>query len=137
MAARDELHPRAAAVAAVLAARAPGAQVRQLDASTRTAADAAAALGCEPAAIASSLVFVADDGPVLILTSGAHRVDLRLVEAATGLSGLRRATPEEVRAATGQPIGGVSPVGHPAPLRTLIDRDLGRHPTVWAAAGTP
>ena len=137
MGTKDLLHPSAAAVAAILAAKAPDIQVRQLEASTRTAAEAATALGCEPGAIANSLVFVADDGPVLILASGAHRVDLELVETVTGLAKLRRATPEEVRAATGQPIGGVAPVGHPAALRTLVDQHLARYPTVWAAAGTP
>ncbi|MHB2022351.1 MAG: YbaK/EbsC family protein [Mycobacteriales bacterium] len=133
----EALHPRAAAVSEILAALAPGAEVRQLEASTRTAAEAAAALGCEVGAIASSLVFMADDGPVLILTSGAHRVDLDLVAAATGLAGLRQASPQEVRAATGQPIGGVSPVGHRSRLRVLVDTDLARHATLWAAAGTP
>lgn len=133
----ENLHPRVAAVAAILSSAAPGAEVRQLHDSTRTAAEAAAALGCDVGAIASSLVFMGDDGPLLILTSGAHRVDLGLVGAAFGISGLRRATPDEVRAATGQPIGGVAPVGHPSPLRTLIDEDLARYPTVWAAAGTP
>jgi prolyl-tRNA editing enzyme YbaK/EbsC (Cys-tRNA(Pro) deacylase) len=133
----EALRPRAAEVADVLAKVAPGARVRQLEASTRTAAEAAAALGCEVGAIASSLVFTADDGPVLVLTSGAHRVDLDIVGAATGLRGLRRATPDEVRLATGQAIGGVAPIGHPSPLRTLVDEDLARYATVWAAAGTP
>jgi prolyl-tRNA editing enzyme YbaK/EbsC (Cys-tRNA(Pro) deacylase) len=131
------MHQNSRVVADALAGLAPGAEVRELDASTRTAAEAAAALGCEVGAIANSLVFMAADGPVLIMTSGAHRVDLALVSVATGLASLRRATPEEVRAATGQPIGGVAPVGHPEPLRTLVDRDLARYPTVWAAAGTP
>lgn len=137
MSIEENLHPRAAAVAAILSSAAPGAEVRQLQESTRTAAEAAAALGCDVGAIASSLVFTGDDGPLLILTSGAHRVDLGLVGAVFGISGLRRATPGEVRAATGQPIGGVAPVGHPEPLRTLVDEDLARFPTVWAAAGTP
>jgi prolyl-tRNA editing enzyme YbaK/EbsC (Cys-tRNA(Pro) deacylase) len=110
----ERLHPSAAAVVVVLEKMAPGSEVRQLDASTRSAAEAAAALGCEVGAIASSLVFMADDGPVLIMTSGAHRVDLDLVAAEAGLTGLRKATAVEVRAATGQAIGGVAPVGHPA-----------------------
>ncbi len=116
---------------------APGADVREFEASTRTAADAAAALGCAVGAIASSLIFMADDGPVLIVTSGAHRVDLALVATATGLTGLRRATADEVRRATGQGIGGVAPIGHPAPVRTFVDADLARYAQVWAAAGTP
>lgn len=131
------MHPNAEVVAAALARVAPEARVRELDASTRTAAEAAAALGCEPGAIANSLVFMAGSDPVLILASGAHRVDLALVAAAAGLPSLRRATPEEVRAATGQPIGGVAPLGHPAPLRTLVDVALDAYPVVWAAAGTP
>ncbi len=133
----EGLHPSAASVAAVLADLAPGAEVREVDTSTRTAAEAAAALGCELGAIASSLVFIADDCPVLIMTSGSHRVDADVVASQTGLTGLRKATAEEVRAATGQAIGGVSPVGHPTRLRTLIDLDLARYPKLWAAAGTP
>ncbi len=131
----ERLHPSAAAVVVVLDEMAPGAELRQLDASTRSAAEAAAALGCGVGAVANSLVFMADDGPVLIMTSGAHRVDLDLVAAEAGLTGLRKATAVEVRAATGQAIGGVAPVGHPAPLRTLADRDLARYPQLWAAAG--
>ena len=111
--------------------------MRQLDSSARSAAEAASALGCDVGAIASSLVFMADDGPVLVMTSGAHRVELDLVAAGAGLTGLRKATAVEVRAVTGQAIGGVAPVGHPAPLRTLVDRDLARYPKLWAAAGTP
>lgn len=133
----EGLHPSAAAVAVVLDEMAPGAEVRQLESSTRSAAEAAAALGCEVGAIASSLVFMAADGPVLIMTSGAHRVDLDLVAAEAGLTGLRKATAGEVRAATGQAIGGVAPVGHSAPLRTVVDRHLARYPKLWAAAGTP
>ncbi len=132
-----QLRRSSARVAAALGQVAPGAEVRELESSTRTAADAAAALGCEVGAIASSLVFVADDGPLLVMTSGAHRVDLELLAERTGLAGLRKATAAEVRAATGQAIGGVAPVGHPAPLRTLVDADLARYPTIWAAAGTP
>jgi prolyl-tRNA editing enzyme YbaK/EbsC (Cys-tRNA(Pro) deacylase) len=131
------MHPNALAVARALAEVAPGAQVRELDASTRTAAEAAAALGCEVGAIANSLVFMAGATPVLIMTSGAHRVDLGFTASGAGLPALRRATPEEVRTATGQVIGGVAPVGHPSRLVTLVDRDLGRYETIWAAGGTP
>lgn len=131
------MHPSAQAVADVLARLAPGTGVRELADSTRTASAAAAALGCEVGAIANSLVFMAGAEPVLILASGAHRVDLALVASSAGLPPLRRATPEEVRAATGQAIGGVSPVGHPSPLRTLVDVALEAYPVVWAAAGTP
>jgi len=131
------VHPNAQAVAEVLVRVAPETQVRELPASTRTAAEAAAALGCEVGAIANSLVFMAGEEPVLVLASGAHRVDLGRVATTVGLPPLRRATPDQVRLATGQPIGGVSPVGHPAPLRTLVDVALEAHPVVWAAAGTP
>lgn len=108
----------------------------QLAASARTAAQAAQALGVEVGAIASSLVFLLDEAPLLVLTSGAHRVDPALVEGALGGT-LHRADADRVRAATGQAIGGVAPVGHPAPLRTLVDVALDRYDVVWAAAGHP
>lgn len=121
-------------VSALRAAGATG-EVRVLDDSARTAAEAAAALGCEVGAIANSLVFTADGEPLLVLTSGAHRVDTAAVAALLGVQSVRRADPETVRAATGQVIGGVAPVGHPAPLRTLVDTALQTHDVVWAAAG--
>jgi prolyl-tRNA editing enzyme YbaK/EbsC (Cys-tRNA(Pro) deacylase) len=105
--------------------------------SVHTAALAAEALGCEVGAIANSLLFDADDSPLLILTSGAHRVDTERCAAEIGTSALRRARPDFVRAHTGQVIGGVSPVGHPTPLRTFVDPWLDRHDQVWAAAGHP
>ncbi|MEV7428814.1 MULTISPECIES: YbaK/EbsC family protein [unclassified Nocardioides] len=105
--------------------------------SVHTAALAAEALGCEVGAIANSLVFEAEGEPVLVLTSGAHRVDTAKVAATVGVPRLRRASAELVRAATGQVIGGVSPIGHPAPVPTYQDRWLRRHPVVWAAAGHP
>lgn len=111
--------------------------VRVLPDSARTAAEAAAALGVEIGAIVNSLVFEADGQPVLILTSGSHRVDVELVADLHNLPPLRRATPEFVRTHTGQAIGGVAPVGHPAPLRTLIDEALSEHDEIWAAAGHP
>ena len=89
-----------------------------------TAAAAAEALGCEVGAIANSLVFDADGAPLLVLASGAHRVDTGKVAALLGVTRVRRATPEFVLAATGQEVGGVAPVGHPAPLRTVVDVDL-------------
>ncbi len=110
-------------------------EVRTFEIPTRTAAEAAAALGCPVAAIANSLVFVADGRPVLVLTSGAHRVDTAHLAAARGWAELRRATPDEVRAATGQVIGGVAPVGHTGVLEALIDEDLAAHDPIWAAAG--
>ncbi|GAA1678877.1 YbaK/EbsC family protein [Microbacterium lacus] len=102
-----------------------------------TAALAAAALGIEVGAIANSLVFWSDDAPLLVMTSGAHRVDTAALAARTGRGSIRRASAEQVREATGQAIGGVAPTGHPAPLPTLIDEDLAGYPQIWAAGGTP
>jgi len=105
--------------------------------SAHTAALAASALGCEVGAIANSLLFDSDDSPVLILTSGAHRVDTVAVAARIGVRSLRRASADFVRRHTGQVIGGVSPIDHPTPVPTWIDPWLRRHPVVWAAAGHP
>ena len=102
-----------------------------------TAALAAEALGCAVGAIANSLLFDAEGSPVLVLTSGAHRVDTAKVAAEQGLPPLTRATPDFVRAHTGQVIGGVSPIAHPAPVRTYLDPWLRRYDEIWAAAGHP
>jgi prolyl-tRNA editing enzyme YbaK/EbsC (Cys-tRNA(Pro) deacylase) len=102
-----------------------------------TAALAAEALGVEVGAIANSLVFWSDGAPLLVMTSGAHRVDTGALAARLGRESIRRATPEQVREATGQAIGGVAPAGHPAPLPTVVDEDLARYPQIWAAGGTP
>jgi prolyl-tRNA editing enzyme YbaK/EbsC (Cys-tRNA(Pro) deacylase) len=104
---------------------------------TPTAAAAAEALGVEVGQIANSLIFDADGDPLLVLTSGAHRVDTKRVAAGLGISALRRAAPDFVRDHTGQPIGGVAPLGHPKPVRTLVDAALGGYPQVWAAGGIP
>jgi prolyl-tRNA editing enzyme YbaK/EbsC (Cys-tRNA(Pro) deacylase) len=130
-------HPNVMTVAEALAAAGVRGQVRALRKTAPTAAAAAAQLGCQVGAIANSLVFDADGMPVLILTSGAHRVDTRMVADHLGVPALRRATPEFVRAHTGQPIGGVAPVGHPTPVRTLVDFWLADHAQVWAAGGHP
>lgn len=105
--------------------------------SVHTAALAAEALGCEVGAIANSLLFTADESPILILTSGAHRVDTALARQRIGCGPLRRASPEFVREHTGQVIGGVSPIGHPAPIATYLDSWLQKYDVVWAAAGHP
>ncbi len=102
-----------------------------------TAALAAAALGIEVGAIANSLVFWSDDEPLLVMTSGAHRVDTAALAERLGRGSIRRATPEQVREATGQAIGGVAPTGHPSPLTTVIDEDLAGYDEIWAAGGTP
>jgi prolyl-tRNA editing enzyme YbaK/EbsC (Cys-tRNA(Pro) deacylase) len=105
--------------------------------SVHTAVLAAEALGCEVGAIANSLLFDADGSPVLILTSGAHRVDTEKVAALIGVAALQRARPEFVREHTGQVIGGVSPIAHPAPVPTYLDTWLQKYDVVWAAAGHP
>lgn len=128
-------HPSIAAFRAALTDRGGSGEIVTLPDSVHTAALAAEALGCEVGAIANSLLFDSDGRPVLILTSGAHRVDTRKVDAVTGP--LRRAKPDFVRAHTGQVIGGVSPIAHPAPVPTYIDSWLRRYDVVWAAAGHP
>ena len=122
-------------VVAALRAAGVEADVRRLDEPVPTAAAAARALGCEVGAIANSLVFAADGAPLLVIASGAHRVDTGKVAALVGAEQVRRATPEFVLAATGQEVGGVAPVGHPAPLRTVVDADLAAHPLLWAGGG--
>ena len=111
------------------------ARMRVLPDAVTTAAAAAAALGVEVGQIANSLIFDADGEPLLVLTSGSHRVDTGKVAALLGVERVRRASPEFVRAATGQVIGGVAPVGHPMPIRTLVDRALEQYDEVWAAGG--
>ena len=102
-----------------------------------TAPLAAAALGIEVGAIANSLVFWSDGEPLLVMTSGAHRVDTAALAARLGREKIQRATPEQVREATGQAIGGVAPTGHPSPLPTIVDEELENFPEIWAAGGTP
>lgn len=111
--------------------------VQTFPAGTRTAADAAAAVGVSIGQIVKSLVFVDGDDPVLILTSGANRVDEAAVAQRAGLSSLKRATAEQVRRATGFAIGGTPPFGHQADITTLLDEDLLGFDLVWAAAGSP
>jgi len=111
--------------------------VRALPDAARTAVAAAEQLGVDVAQIANSLVFAADGAPLLVLASGGHRVDTAKVAAVVDAERVERATPEFVREHTGFAIGGVAPVGHPTPLRTVIDVDLERYDEVWAAAGHP
>ena len=130
-------HPSVVRVTARLAELGAGGQVRTLDAAARTAAQAAAQLGIEVAQIANSLVFAADGAPLLVMASGGHRVDTAKVAAIVGATSVDRASPEFVREHTGFAIGGVAPVAHPEPLRTLVDTVLERYDEVWAAAGHP
>lgn len=102
-----------------------------------TAKAAAAALGIEVGAIANSLIFWMADAPLLVMTSGRHRVDTPALAEQLGEGPIERATPEQVRASTGQVIGGVAPLGHPTPIRTLVDVALRDYPQLSAAAGTP
>ncbi|MEU3840854.1 YbaK/EbsC family protein [Streptomyces sp. NPDC028635] len=116
-----ELHPR----------------IRRFPDATRTAAEAAAAIGCELSQICKSLVFAADQEPVLVLMDGASRVDVDRVRAELGAERVTRARPDVVRETTGYAIGGVPPFGHRTRTRVLADRSLLAHDVVWAAAGTP
>ncbi|WEG09946.1 YbaK/EbsC family protein [Microbacterium horticulturae] len=133
----DPLPTRARLVEAALRdAGIPG-EIVVLPDSAATAPLAAAALGVEVGAIANSLVFWSDDEPLLVMTSGAHRVDTKALAHRLGRQKIQRATPDQVRDATGQTIGGVAPTGHPAPVTTVVDRDLASYDQIWAAAGTP
>jgi prolyl-tRNA editing enzyme YbaK/EbsC (Cys-tRNA(Pro) deacylase) len=131
------MHPNVQAVQDALAAAGVQGQVIMLPDAVGTAALAAAALNVEVGQIANSLIFNADGMPLLVLTSGAHRVDTAKLARLLGITELRRATPEFVRAHTGQPIGGVAPLGHPAPVPTVIDVDLKPFDVIWAAGGIP
>ncbi len=129
------MHASAKHVASQLQALGVTGQVRELRSPAPTAATAAEQLGCSVGAIANSLIFAADGEPLLILTSGAHRVDTAVVAAELGVAEVRRADPDFVYASTGQRIGGVAPVGHHKPIRTVVDTELERYDVVWAAAG--
>jgi prolyl-tRNA editing enzyme YbaK/EbsC (Cys-tRNA(Pro) deacylase) len=116
--------------------------IKVFDVSTHTAADAAATVDAELGQIVKSLVFVApgNDGalePLICLVSGPNRVDLARLAAVTGERDIRRATAREAQDLTGFSIGGIPPIGHIRPVRTIMDPDLGRFEVVWAAAGTP
>jgi prolyl-tRNA editing enzyme YbaK/EbsC (Cys-tRNA(Pro) deacylase) len=111
-------------------------EIRHFHSTTRTAADAAREIGCALGQIIKSLVFVADGQAVLALCSGIDRVDEAKLRAHLGAAAVRRASADEALRATGFPIGGVPPFGHPRALRLLVDRGLLRHETLWAGAGT-
>jgi prolyl-tRNA editing enzyme YbaK/EbsC (Cys-tRNA(Pro) deacylase) len=135
-------HPAVARVLTALSDAGAAGQVVVLDEHARTAAAAAEQLGVTVAQIANSLIFAVPDGaepggrrPLLVLTSGAHRVDVAKVASTIGAVRLERADPEFVREHTGFAIGGVAPVGHVRPVQTLVDAALAEHREVWAAAG--
>jgi prolyl-tRNA editing enzyme YbaK/EbsC (Cys-tRNA(Pro) deacylase) len=127
-------HPAVDRVRRALRSQGVDADIRWFDAAATTAQAAAAALGIDVGAIANSLVFTLDGAPILVLTSGSHRVDTEWLGERLG-GRIGRASKDEVKDATGQVIGGVAPVGHPSPLRTLVDVALADHAVVWAAAG--
>lgn len=133
----NELHPNSRRVVEAGAAEGITVDVTRFPEGTRTAADAAAAIGCDVAQIVKSIVLASDAGPLVVLTSGSNRVDYDKVAAALGVSGVRRADADEARAATGYPIGGTAPFGHPQTVPMLMDTDLLAFDEVWAAAGTP
>jgi len=128
----DSLHPTAQRLQDSLHALGLEVEAVVLPDSTRTAAEAAAACGCELGAIVKSLVFVVDGRPTMVLCAGDRRVDTTSLGAEA-----RPATADEARAATGFSIGGVPPLGHEPPLPTLVDASLWRFERVWCAAGTP
>jgi prolyl-tRNA editing enzyme YbaK/EbsC (Cys-tRNA(Pro) deacylase) len=131
------MHPNVARV--VAAAHDAGVEiaVERFPEGTRSAADAARAVGCEVAQIVKSLVFVAGGSPVVALVSGANRVDLGRLGAVVGTDEVRKANGDEARTATGFPIGGVPPFGHTSSVTVLVDRELLGHDRLWAAAGLP
>jgi prolyl-tRNA editing enzyme YbaK/EbsC (Cys-tRNA(Pro) deacylase) len=124
-------------VADALAAAGAQGEVREFTAPTRTSAEAASVLGCDVAAIASCLVLVADGETIVVIKSGAHRADLAHLAEVLRVAEVRQADPKEVRAATGQPIGGVAPANWPTAPRVFIDETLEPFEEVWSAAGTP
>jgi prolyl-tRNA editing enzyme YbaK/EbsC (Cys-tRNA(Pro) deacylase) len=133
------VHPNAEAVKAAATAAGLDIEPVEFPDGTRTAEDAARAIGVTVGQIVKSLVFRVGDDIVIALVSGSNRLDTERLAAAAGTAGavVGRVDADAVRAATGYPIGGVPPFGHPAPLRTFVDEDLARYDVVWAAAGTP
>ena len=131
-----DVNPRNARVAAALAAAGIEPDIKILAADAKTAVAAAEQLGCEVGAIANSLVFECDGEPLLVMASGAQRVDTAVLARVLGATAMSKASPRLVRSATDQVIGGVAPTGHPSRLRTVVDETLVAYPVVWTAAGT-
>lgn len=131
------MHPNVSRVVAAASEAGLQIEVERFPAGTRTAADAARAVGCDVSQIVKSLVFMADAAPILALASGANRVDAGRLGEALRAGEVRRADGDEARAATGFAIGGIPPFGHDRTLTVLIDRDLLSHDRLWAAAGLP
>ena len=132
------MHPRAASfVAAATDRYGFDPDVMEFDAGTRTAEDAAAAIGCRVGQIASSLVFASEEGLVVVVTSGSNRVDEAHVAAVHGVDSLEMADAERIKDELGWAIGGVPPICHETPVPVYVDETLREFDTVWAAAGTP
>ncbi len=131
------MHPNVVRVVEAAAAAGLEIDVDRFPAGTRTADDAARAVGCDVSQIVKSLVFIADGSAVIALVSGANRVDPAKLASAVGAGDVRRADGDEARSATGVAIGGVPPFGHIRPVTVVVDRDLLAHDRVWAAAGLP
>ena len=132
------LSPSAQKVQDALAAAGFAHQIVEFTQTTRSSAEAAAAIGCEVGDIAKSILFrAADSGqPVMVIASGTNRIDERKVASLLGEK-LKKADPDFVRGATGYAIGGVPPLGHASKIRIFLDQDLRKRPRIWAAAGTP
>ncbi len=131
------MHPTTARVVAALKEAGIETEVREFDEATRTAQQAADTLGVPVGAIVKSLCFMADGEALMLLVSGANRVDVEKVRVLLGVMTVTRAKADEVRGATGYAIGGVPPIGHARPLHMIVDRDLLGYGELWAAAGTP
>ena len=131
------VHPSVEKINAILAENGLPGRVWILEDAAPTAQAAADQIGCEVGAIANSLVFTTGDGePLMVMTSGAHRVNIRDLGSRIGVT-IKRASAEFVREHTSQPIGGVAPFGHPRPNRTIIDVDLAAYDQLWVGGGIP
>jgi Cys-tRNA(Pro) deacylase len=130
-------HPNVARVRAYAAERGVPIEIRRFPASTRTASDAAREIGVDVGRIVKSLVFIAGDRAILVLCCGDRRVSEERLRQALGAAAVRRATADEAKRFTGYAIGGVPPFAHETPCETVIDEDMSRFETVWAAAGLP
>lgn len=130
-------HPSVLRVQARLHELALPGEVRILSDSARSAKEAASALSVEVGQICSSLIFASAGNPILILTSGRHRVDTEKVASEQGIAKLERADADVVKSATGFAIGGVAPIAHVQPITTYLDLALSEYPVIWAAAGHP
>jgi prolyl-tRNA editing enzyme YbaK/EbsC (Cys-tRNA(Pro) deacylase) len=133
----DSMHPNGVVVRTALSEAGVSGQIVETVESSPTAVRAAEQLGVGVGQIANSLVFSADGSPVLVLASGAHKVDTDVIAAFLGAASVHRPDADFVREHTGQPIGGVAPLGHPTRLTTIVDDALAQYDVVWAAGGHP